>query len=234
MSRELFLKSKFNTIENKFNLKIPIQPNHRFIFDNVARNFQPSIKSNNEIKELVTRKDLNLCVDRCCMIYFRGNIAELNTLKFFLLMNFLSNWKQYNQYVVNLVLNDVRNNDSLSYKSTSLTELHELRFRDDEREKLNDLYNVDILFLTTSETYLYNNNFGIDVLKMVLSMRYNQGLITVVFNQDLNKNIKDGTYDDNFLEVPIKQFTYKAKNKTINNSHNIKKENKTFEDSEVF
>lgn len=200
-NRRKFLESKLETIDNNFNLKIPITPEHRPIFDKVANSFRPAAKITEDIKNLVTG-DLNLCRDRNVLIYFRGNSDKLNTLKFYLLMNFLSNWKEYRSYVVSLVGSYYESNNNLTYETCLLQTLSEMRFRKEDNSKLNYYYNVDILFLIVSgDSRLFESDFNKELLGVILSLRNSLGLVTAIIV--LNNN--NFTFDS--FDVPIKKLS---------------------------
>lgn len=229
-NRRKFLESKLETTNNNFNLKIPITPEHRPIFDKVASSFRPAAKLTEDIKNLVTG-DLNLCRDRNVLIYFRGNSDKLNTLKFYLLMNFLSNWKEYRSYVVNLVGSYYESNNNLTYETCLLQTLSEMRFRKEDNSKLNYYYNVDILFLIVSgDSRLFESDFNKELLGVILSLRNSLGLVTAIIV--LNNN--SFTFDS--FDVPIKKLSLSdvggSSTKQVNKNRNNNK--LKINDEEVF
>jgi len=228
-SKEHFLQSRFQETENNFNLTIPIQANHKFIFDKLVSKFQPAAKITDDIKELVTRKDFNLCRDKNILIFYDGDSLKLNTLKFYLLMNFLSNWKPYKEYVSNLIPSENR----LSYlqvESASLESILELRFnnknnKDDNIDRLTNIYNVDILYLTVyTNTRLFDSEYYKDLFRTILNIRDSQRLITVVIFLGSEQMFKDYQYESKIIETPMKRYslgvpTYQHKEKgKVNNT----------------
>ena len=213
-NREYFLSSKLSTKENNFNLRIPIQENHIGIFNKLSEKFRPASKLTKDIQDLVTG-DLNLCRDKNIVIFYRGDNGRLNTLRFYLLMNFISNWKPYNEYISNLVNNDYTNYNSLSYDFISLEDISEMRFRNDNKEKINKVYEVDILFLLVQPTTrLFEDAFYKDIFRVTLSIRSNGNLVTVIlFTGTENQYISSG-FEEKTLGVSLK--TYNLTGVTIN------------------
>lgn len=234
--RSSFLSSRLETTENNFNMKIPFLKEHTFIMEKVASNFKPASKCSDDIKELVTGK-LNLCRDKNVLIFYQGDGFKLNTLCFYLLMNFISNWKLYNQYISNLVSNDLNNYQSLSYNRISLESLAEMRFREDN-EMLYNFYNLDILFLTVQpESYLFggNKDFYKELLRIVLNMRNNLGLVTVIIYLGTEKSFKDKNFESQIIETPMERYNL-TDSKTSQN-HKITKSTRkasSVNDEEVF
>ena len=230
MSRKDFLNTKFSDSDNRFNLLIPIQPNHKAFFEEIAAKFRPAMKLSDDIRELVTRKDFNLCVDKTVIIFYKGDGYKLNTLKFYLFLNFIANWKPYEQYISSLVpAKIVLEDDSrLVIDSASLAEISELRFRDepDAKQRLSYLYNrVDILFLTISYgNKLFDGDFFKELFRVVIDIRANQGLITVLIFPGTEKQFKDRGYEQYFYDMCVKR--YNLTNSEINVNSNEKKSQK--------
>ncbi len=207
-SRDNFLRSRFNSIENNFNLVIPIQVNHKFIFENLASRFKPADKITDDIKELVTSKDFNLCRDKSILIFYNGDNKKLNTLKFYLLMNFLSNWKPYKEYVSNLIPTEDRGSN-LSIESVSLESILELRFNNKEEDsgRLSNIYNIDILYLTVyTSTRLFDSEYYKDLFRTILNIRSSQQLITVVIFLGTEQVFKEHQYESKIVEISMKRF----------------------------
>lgn len=223
--RHEFLKSRLETKENIFNLSIPIRPNHRIIFDRLAENFRPAAKLTDDIKELVTRPDFNLCRDKSALIFYQGDGLKLNTLKFYLTMNFLANWKEYKNYVSNIVSNDFNNSFNLTINSASLEYITELRFRNENNEVLSNIYSVDILYLTVnSSSSLFNSDFYKDLFRTIVSIRSNQKLVTVIIFIGTEKTFKDQKFDTRLTEVSIKSYNLTGvKNKVNREARSVRK-----------
>ena len=240
-NRREFLKSKLNNTDNNFNLYIPIRENHLSIFNNLASYFKPALpKIPEDIKNLVIDKNLNLCRDKTILIFYQGDSLKLNTLKFYLFMNFISNWKSYDEYISNLV--DIDNSNRLTFDSVSVAEISELRFREDEdnKKRLSYLYNVDILYLTMSYgTRLFDSDFFKELYRTIVGIRANQGLITVIIYPGSERQYKEIGYDNYFLDLYIKRFSLINEINVVKSTSN-KKTNKVsvsknkFNDEEVF
>lgn len=229
--RKDFLRSKLETHQNIFNLVIPYTQEHRFIFDRLAENFRPASKITEDIKELVTG-DLNLCRDKNILIFYRGDGLKLNTLKFYLLMNFISNWKLYRDYIQHLVVNDTNNSNSLSYQNISLEGLAEMRFRD---EDIKEAYRTDILFLTVkSETRLFDNKFYKDLFGTIINLRNSKGLITVAIYLGTEKSYNEKMYEESIIEIPIKKYNLTGISNTANKTRLKNNTLDTNDDAEVF
>ena len=214
MSRGDFLNTRFPEKENKFNLYIPIQPNHKIFFEELASKFRPASKITDDIKELVTRQDFNLCIDKTILIFYQGDGYKLNTLKFYLFLNFLTNWKSYNDYISCLVPTSIvpmENDSRLIIETTSLAEISELRFREydeESKQRLSYLYNrVDILFLTVSYgSRLFDSDFFKELFKVVVDIRSNSGLVTIIIFPGTEKNFNERGYDKYFFDSCIKRY----------------------------
>lgn len=238
--RKNFLRSRFNSYENKFNLKVPIQPQHESIFRGIAEKFKPAAPLTDDIKELVTEKDLNLCADKLILVCYNGDKLKLNTLNFYLLMNFLSNWKPYNEYISSLV--NIESPTKLGVDFTSLTELTELRFKEDpdSSNRLARLYHVDILYISVSpRKRLFDKEFAAEVLELVAELRTHSGLITVINYFGTEKSFTDSIYKDYFIDLYLKKFSINKNNtfKTIKGSGTPSSSNpmiKKVSDEEVF
>lgn len=210
MERINFLSSEYDTKENRCNLTLNYRPEQVYIFQNlINKYFEPRSELTEDIKELITG-ELNLCRDRNIIINFSGNFEKSNTLKLGLLTNFLSNWKK--DHIRHLVYNDFENNNSLSFTSSSLESIIEYRFRDDEssKQKLSEIYYSDILFLNINSTSkAFKEEFSKDILKILISMRNDSGLITVILYSGSISNIK--TLKDNLNNVYIKSYNLLSK-----------------------
>lgn len=233
MSRKDFLSSKFPDTVNKFNLFIPIQANHKKFFEEIANQFKPASKITDDIKELVTKEDFNLCVDKTILIFYQGDGYKLNSLKFYLFLNFIANWKSYNEYISSLVprsLVPIESETSLVIDSASLAEISELRFREDAegKERLSYLYNrVDILYLTISYgSRLFDGDFFKELYRVVIDIRNNQGLVTVIIFPGTEKNYKDRGYEQYFFDLCIKKINMTSSKNSEEVSKKVIKSNK--------
>ena len=232
--RGTFLRSRFDSDENNFNLRIPIQPQHSDIFKRVADRFKPAAPLTDDIRTLVTDRGLNLCKNKTILIHYVGDALKLNTLNFYLLMNFLSNWKPYNEYVSSLV--NIENPTRLGIEFTSLAELTELRFKEDSDSSnlLARLYNVDILYITIAPgRRLFDKEFAAEVLKLVVSLRNHNGLVTIINYFGTEKSFKDSGYEPYFIDLYLKRYSIGDTTKT--NIKTTKKATiKSVSDEEVF
>ena len=235
-NRKDFLRSKLDC-SNNFSMRLNIPEAHRHIFNRLADNFRPSANISDDIKNLVSG-DLNLCKDRNILIFFEGNSLKLNSLKFYLLINFITNWKPYNEYIVNLVFNDVNNLNSLSFNSASLESIAEMRFRSEDNNILSDIYQTDILYLTVqSNTKIFGEgDFYKDLLRMLLNLRNDQGLITIVIYLGNESSFKSNSFESKLIGVPLKRYnltSFKTP-KSHNNKKERKNQNNSIDESEVF
>lgn len=205
-SRREFLRSRLETTENIFNLKIPVRPENKQIFKNLGENFSPRCDLTPDIEKLVTG-DLNVCRNKNILIFYKGDGLKLNTLKVYLLMNFVVNWKNYNDYIISLVRNSMDNFNSLSYRSVSLDMVSEMRFnRNEKDEDLNKIYNVDILYLTIHEsTRLFEKDFYFDVFRTLLNIRDSKGLVTIIIYIGNEASFNKHHLENNIL-VPIFKY----------------------------
>lgn len=227
MDRKAFLQSRLDSKENIFNMTIPFREEHRFIFNRINAEFSPRETLTEDIRDLVIG-DLNVCRQRNVLVLFKGNSQKLNTLKLFCLMNFIVNWKSYNNYIINLVHNNFLDDFSLSYKSSSLETILEMRFRDDAKDNLNEIYNVDILFLTVQgSSNLANNEFYADLLRTVLDLRDSKGLVTILIYLGTESDFKSKNFESKVITpmykydlsgVKTSKMTKKAK--TSHNNFN--------------
>lgn len=235
MERKEFLRSRLETKENIFNLTIPFREEHKFIFDRINEEFSPRAELTEDIRDLVTGK-LNVCRQRNILIFFKDDMYKLTTLKLFCLMNFIVNWKTYNNYIPNIVYNNSSDN-TLSYKSSSLEAMTDMRFRDIDREELSTLYNVDILFLTVNNngTNLFKNDFCFDVLRTVIDIRNSKGLITIMIYIGTEKEFKTKNFE-NRMTVPMYKYDITGIKVKDNTSKIIKKkqDNLDFDREESF
>lgn len=225
-NRGFFLESRYNSNSNNFNLEIPIQPNHIGIFNKLSNYFKPASPLTDDIKNLVTG-NLNLCKDKNIIIFFKSDNKKLNTLKFYLLMNFISNWKPYNEYVSSLVNNDYTNYGSLSYDTFTLEDVSELRFREDGKEGITKIYNVDILYLIVQPTTrLFEDSFYKDIFRVTLSLRANKGLITIIIFNGTENQFKLSNFEEKTLGVSLKSYNLiegtVSKNSTTSKKSKIK------------
>ena len=215
-NRREFLRSRLETTDNIFDLKIPVRPENKQIFRNLGDSFSPRCELTPDIENLVTGS-LNVCRNRNILIFYKGDGLKLNTLKIYLLMNFVVNWKKYNDYIISLVRNSLTSYNSLSYHSASLDTIAEMRFNRSERdEDLNKIYNVDILYLIIHEsTRLFEKEFYFDVFRNLINIRESKGLVTITIYVGNEASFNKHGLDKNIL-VPIFKYDLTG-DKLINN-----------------
>lgn len=232
--RKNFLRSKLDTTENIFDGNFVFKPNHRWIIQQLADKFSPSMKVTEDILKFVTDKELNLCRMQNIMICYNCNAIKMNTLKIYLMANFLVNWRDYNEYIYRLVPDNFGNN--ITYDSTSIGMLCSYSLSNNY-EELNKIRDVDILFLDVSKKpdYAYGQEYYKSIFKTTMEMRYYKGLITILTYSGTEKEFSSNGYASEINIIPYYTYDLTGKIKSSSsNSHNIKSNKQEVREEEIF
>lgn len=233
MDRRMFLQSKLTNTENNYHGSFRPRDEHiEYIFKPIYQSFLP-MKSNKDIVEFASKPDLDICKNITTVILTnRLNYEESNALKFHLYLNFLANWREYDDFKSKVRLGG---DENLKYDSISLTQYYELSFRN-SRDEMVKYQDVDILFLFAGK-YIYESREGFskkyyyELLRRLIESRGSVGLITIVFFDGNDKELKP--IEDSLFGVPYKKEYLIRDRKVVKEQH--KNNNSvSLEDSEVF
>lgn len=220
MSRAEYLSSSFDSYDNKYDGKIIVQSNHKWIYEELSKSFIPADAYNKEVLDIATNSNLNLCIDKTIIIFTKGMSKEIiNSLKFHLYMNFMTNWRPYEKYIRTFV-----DSTKVTFGTVTIDDLLDDKFQD-LPEKYKEIRNQDILFV-----YMNKPIQRIDVYretaKSLIESRDSEGLITIIFFLGTELEYENEGYENRMLGVNPKRFFINCTpSKTTKENHKNKIDN---------
>lgn len=236
MDRKDFLQSKLDTKENVYKgyFSPPVEHVEK-VFKPIMIDFVPA-QTNEDIINFVSKPELNVCRDKTLIIFFKQtSYMIVNSLKFHLYLNFLANWRDYNDMISKIVKGG---NDCLTYDTISVDKYYSLNITNNY-EEINKIHKTDILYVMANK-YIYKGKDGYsekyyyELFKNLIDYRGVSGLITIVLFLGTEKEFEP--IEDKLFGIQYKKLDFNSgiKIKTSKQSKTTYNKKDTTNNEEVF